>query len=285
MVSFATYNILHPYYAVKWAEKAGLNEAGQAQAANVLRASTTASEPYTWKLYSNWDERCPKVARNIQLADIICLQEISRETLENLRYLTKREIAVSAYHSSSDPIQEYGNAILYRAKKASVVESFEIVHQAGEWTRSAACAIFKIDGRLIEVASIHLTGYFSRESDLEKKQKAKEGGYRELLTYVAGLEERENIDGIVIGGDFNEDQSEAGFDLYRPGYLEGKGYRFDGNFAVTEPFKERRIDWLCYKPLDGREAALMPLQLESHQEPASDHLMTGTVAHWENYSK
>lgn len=283
--SFATYNILHPYYAVQWAESAGLNEKGKTMLPEQLRELTKSQDANAYRLCSNWDERCPKIVRNIQKADVVCLQEVSRETLDNIQHSTSYRLANSAYHSSRQSVGEFGNAILYRADKAHLEDVFEIVHRYetsnGSASRSAAGAIFTIEGKIIKVASVHLSGYWSKEPDFEKKQKSKESGFKECQTYAEGLESHlENIDGIVIGGDFNEDQSEANFDLYRLDYLKEKGYQFDDSLAVTEPLKGRRIDWLGYKSLESRQIKLTAMQLESIQEPASDHLMTGTIVNW-----
>jgi endonuclease/exonuclease/phosphatase family metal-dependent hydrolase len=236
------------------------------------------------RLYSNWDQRCPEVSKNVKFVDVVCLQEISRETIETLQKLTNYQLATAVYRSSSKSIQEFGNAILYQSEKAHLTKSFEIMHGQAGSTRSAACGIFEIGGKLVKVASVHLAGYFPKETDLEKKQLSKKSGFEELQTYVKGLEnEVENVDGIVIGGDLNEDQSEAKFDLYRPGFLENSGYKFDGNFEVTEPSKSRRIDWLCLKPLSSKNAIkLTSMGIEKIQKQASDHLMTGTIVEWFN---
>ncbi|MGA8164980.1 MAG: endonuclease/exonuclease/phosphatase family protein [Waddliaceae bacterium] len=282
--SFASYNILNPFHAVKWKENAGLNEDGRLLSRDALRASTAAQNEYAWNLYSNWDQRCPKISENIQFADVVCLQEVSRETIETLQNLTKGyKLAVVVYHSSRRVIQEFGNAILYQAEKASLKKSFEIRHVTDGSSRAAACGIFEICGKVIEVVSLHLAGYNSQEADRGKKQESKERGFTELQTYVKGLESNvvKGTDGIIIGGDLNEDQSEAEFDLYRVGYLESFGYQFDGSFAATEPSKNRRIDWLGYKPLTSREVfKLAPMGVERIQKQASDHLMTGTVVEW-----
>lgn len=282
--SFATYNILNPYHAVKWGEQAGLNEKGQALTSKDLKASTEAIDnENAWRAYSNWDQRCPEVSKNVQFADIVCLQEVSRETIETLQQLTKGyTLANIAYHASNRPIQHFGNAILYRAEKANLRKGFEIAHGDGDTRRFASCGIFEIQGQVVKVASVHLAGYNPKETDFEKKQKSKESGFNELQTYVNGLESNvEGIDGIVIGGDFNEDQSEKDFSMYRPGYLLSHDYQFDGNFDVTEPLKGRRIDWLFYKPMTSRETIrLTSTGLERIQKQASDHLMTGTIVEW-----
>lgn len=283
--SFATYNILNPYHAVKWAEKAGLNEKGHALSNAELKASTTAPDANAWKQYSNWDLRRDILTENIQFAHIICLQEVALETIQQLQELTKPkgyQLAIAAYHASSQPMQQFGNAILYRAQKVQLKETFEIVHGTGETARSAACGIFQIGGKVIAVASMHLAGYYEGEKDPAKKQASKQAGFNELKTYVETLEKRaEGADGIVISADYNEDLSEAPFDLYRRKFLTEKKYQFDGNESVTEPSKNRRLDDVCYKPLKGT-VQQTSMGLEGIQRRASDHLMTGTLIEFDS---
>lgn len=281
--SFATYNVLNPYYAVKWAEKPGLNEEGRGLSREELKASTAAQDVNAWMGYSNWDQRCPEIAQNIQLADVVCLQEVSKETLDALMSLTKGyRLAIAVYHAASRPMEQYGNAILYNAEKVRLRNAFELTYSPNQWSRSAACGVFEIGGKVVAVASMHLAGYYSGEANPLKKQESKKAGFNELKTYVEGLEAAvEGVDGIVIGGDFNEDPGEELLDLYRPGYLQRRGFLFDGNLAVTEPSKGRRIDWLCYKPLHANETvSLTSMGIEGVQKQASDHLMTGSVVEW-----
>jgi hypothetical protein len=47
--SFATYNVLNPYHAVKWAEKDGLSEKGLVQESSVLKESTVSIEENAWE--------------------------------------------------------------------------------------------------------------------------------------------------------------------------------------------------------------------------------------------
>ncbi len=284
--SFATYNVLKPYYAVFWNEKPGLTEEGKALSLEELKASTKALDEYAWKIYSNWDERCPTIAKNIQDADVVCLQEISKEIIENLQRLTKKyKLAIDVYHSSKRPVEEYGNAILYQAEKIKLKENFELEYISTPGTRRAACGVFEVGGKTVKVASVHLAGYYKGEKDLEKKLNAKKNGYEELQAYLKILEsDVDSIDGIVIGGDFNESPSEKEYDLYRPGLLSNNGYFTDGNLSVTRPASGehgRHIDWLFYKPLNEKTVSLSTMDLEKIQKQASDHLMIGTKVTWD----
>lgn len=292
-VSMGTYNLLNDYHGVKWGEKEGLNAAGKAlieadekAGKKTLNAST---QDGSWRVYNLGELRTDDLAANIQLTTITCVQELSQERLQSLQAKLKSqgyELANVVFHESmkpekedSVPFQQFGNAIFYDTKKVQLKEGFEIKHEAGKTGRSAAGAVFQIGGteKKVAVASMHLAGYWEGQPDPVKKQESKQAGFEELKNYTKQLENRVNgtVDAIVIGGDFNEDANEKEMDLYRPGFLEGQGYKFDGNLATTEPSKNRRIDWLCCKPLKGA-VQLTSMGLESVQKQVSDHLMTGS---------
>lgn len=280
-VSVATYNILNPFFAVKWGEIPGLNEVGRAASKEALSESTAVYESNAWTIYSNWDERCPSACSNIQLADIVCLQEISEETLQMVQNLTKYQLAGAGYHYFPGGTK-YGNAILYKEEKVSLKEASEITYENLPAIRSAASGVFETNNKVFRVMSVHLSGYYPGESDLQKKQMAKKRGFDELQSFKKQVEETaiEGLEGIVIAGDFNESQDEEHAELYRPGFLMESGYRCDGSFNVTEPLKNRKIDWLFYKSLTHNEPTLTSMGLERLQKPASDHLMTGTLIEW-----
>lgn len=279
--SVATYNILHPFFAVQWSETPGLSEEGKKAPKELLKESTQSYESNAWKIYSNWDTRCPSVGRNIKLADIVCLQEISEETLKMVQHLANYQLASAGYHYFPGGTR-YGNAIVYREEKVSLREGSEITFENPPAIRSAASGVFEANNKMIKVMSVHLSGYYPGESDLEKKQTAKKRGFDELQSFQKQVEETaiEGLDGIVIAGDFNESKDEEKAELYRPGFLMEAGYRCDGCFDVTEPLKNRKIDWLFYKSLTPHEPTLTSMGLERCQTSASDHLMTGTIIEW-----
>ncbi len=279
--SFGTYNILNPYHAVKWQTKDGLNDEAMFQPAQNLKK---AAESLAWMQYSNWEERKNQVAINIMHASIICLQEVARGTLDDLEEVNSSyETALLACHHASTPFGKHGTAIVYDRYRAELLESHEVKFEGCECTRSAVCATFKIQDKIIRVMSIHLKGYNPNEENVEKKETSKKIGLDELKTYVADAEtDSESLDGIVIAGDFNEDPSEKISSFYRAGYLEKKGYISDKNITATEPGTGRRIDWIYYKPIKTKKSSttLSSLELEKDQIQSSDHLMTGTEIEW-----
>lgn len=274
-ISVASYNVLNPYHAVKWADAEGLNEKGLLKPVKKLRASALSEK--SWRSYSNWEERKERLRANLVLADIVCLQEIAHETIVSL-LPAGYGLACAAYHKADQKYKEYGNAIIYRQDAAFKVASFECRWTYEKSDRAAACAVFALGNYSILVASIHLTGYDPEESRREKMQEAKKRGYLELAAYVEQLEDAATrLDGIVIAGDLNEDPGESAAPLYRMGYLAERGFRSDHNLLPSEPAKQRKIDWIFYKPLQQKlPAVLEPLSLETTQLHASDHLMTGT---------
>lgn len=279
-VSIATYNILDPFYAVYWAEPAGLNEEGLAASRETLRASAQTMDK-SWETYSNWNQRQETVAKNIQSADIVCLQEVSETTLANLQELTNYQLAAVSY-SHIPGLPSFGNAILYNKEKVNLEEGSVLTCESPPAIRGAAVGIFKIGTKLIKVASLHLTGYYSKEPDLIKKQASKKRGFDELQNFKRQIESQvQGLDGIVIAGDLNESKDEEEQELYRPGVLMEAGYLCDNCFSATEPLKNRKIDWLFFKSLKGEEPALTPLGLEELKQ-ASDHLMSGTGLEWRN---
>lgn len=280
----ATYNVLHPFYAVEWAEPTGLNSSAAGLSKEELRI-LAGDEEMGWKKYSNWEERCPHIAQNIQLADIVCLQEISKETLTNILAQTPGyQLASEAYHPSRSPSREFGNAILYRRDKVQLSGAFQIQQGTTHAGRTAAGAIFEMFGKKIKVASIHLTGYDPSEKRPKKKAGSKKRGFHQLQYYVEELErDVEGIDGIVIAGDLNEDPSEAPYAYYRQGYLIERGYLWDQRIAPTEPSTGRCIDWLFYKPILSKSPVkLIPKRFEGKQVQVSDHLMVGSAIEWKH---
>ena len=274
-VTFATYNILNPYHAVKWADIEGLNEKGRLKSVRKLRASSSSSN--AWRVFSNWEERKKKLMANLALADITCIQEISRETIGSL-VPEGYAIAVAAYHRSDHKWREYGNAIVFRQHAVFPVDAFELRWIQDKSDRASACAVFLIGNYKVLVLSIHLTGYDPEENDSERKQEAKKRGFQELVSYVEQTRDFENeVDAIIIAGDLNEDPREEKHSLYRAGYLLENGFYYDGSLVATEPSKKRKIDWLFYKPLNKElPLTLEPLNLERKQIQASDHLMSGS---------
>lgn len=279
-VSIATYNILHPFFAVEWSETAGLSEEGLKASKEDLQNSIQSYQNNVWKIYSNWDQRSGAIASNIKLADIVCLQEIAEDTLKTLQELTNYQLASSVYHYYPGETK-FGNAIVYNEERVSLKETSQISYETPPDIRSAASAVLEVSTKTIKVVSVHLSGYYPKEPDHQKKQMAKVKGFNELQSFKTQVEtEVEGLDGIVIAGDFNESKDEEEAELYRPGYLIEAGYRHDNCFIVTEPLKNRKIDWLFYKSLTNNAPTLTSMDLEKLQTQASDHLMSGTFLEW-----
>lgn len=283
LLILATYNVLHPFYAVEWGERLGLNHFADGLSKEELRALTLEDD--SWKKYSNWEKRCPFIAQNIQKADVVCLQEVSRETLAAiLTLLPGYELASEAYHPNFTPSREFGNAIVFKKDKINLHDAFQISQGNIHTGRAAACAIFEFLGKKIKVASIHLSGYDSEEPDLKIKEESREKGFRQLQHYVGLLEENlDGIDALVIAGDLNEDFPKEPTEYGRLEYLMRHGFCWDQHHVPTEAERDYRIDWLFYKSgASNVPFKLTPMQFEKEQWHASDHLMTGTAVAFED---
>lgn len=288
-VTLASYNILNEYQAVKWGTEAGLSMAGkEASRAELDEALSQGA----WKAYSNWEERLPFLAENIQQAAIICLQEVNQDRLEDILEYLQGEDGESQYAigsqafpqntdelASKDPGMFYGNVILYRKTELKLLDAGhhpeDLKVNSG---RVAAMAEFQLADKILRVMSCHLAGYWRENPDTKKKEQSQRAGWDQLKAHEEYLRSlpQDHLDALVIAGDFNEDNCEASSPLYRVGYLRDRGYLDDVNEAVTEPEKEARIDFVMVKPLQS-PVELAPLYLESFQiGAASDHLMTGT---------
>lgn len=273
-VTIATYNILNPLHAVRFKENVGLVEKARTYDAEALKKSTRGQG--NWVKYSNWNERKHGIAENIRKADVVCLQEVTKETLAELAHLTGYTATILTEHAGRNPEETYGNAILYNSAK--VTRLYDAYLQSENKQRSASCTNFQSVGKTFTVFSVHIEGYNLDDSDTERKQKAKERGDNELRWYLDSLSRNFfdcRCNAVVFAGDFNESVGE-GEPNNRKSLTEQYGYTFDSNRKPTEPKKNRRIDWIGVMGKKGQKFHLENMNLEANQKIASDHLMTGT---------
>lgn len=244
-----------------------------------------------WRIYSNWPERKLKICQNILQSKptYVCLQEISEETLQDIiseLFDDNYQLAHVAFHSSLETIQKHGVAIFYNKRDVELIDKGTIQHfQNGNKYRSSVWATFKDlkNHKIVKVSSVHLKGYDPFEEN-DVKESQKKIGFEELKSYTEQLldQDIENVDGLIIAGDFNEDLSEENSPLFRMKYLEKQGFTCDSNDNFTEPSTKRRIDWIFYKPMSkSGKTTLALLDIENTQLEVSDHLMTGTKLVWD----
>jgi len=222
-LSVATFNILSPYHAVKWAEPSGLNSFGQAQEADVLKI---LAKKGVWRLFSNWSNRQSELANQLKMFDLVCVQEISPHSLRDLQGVGLT-LTTPHYHLKSPHYEVHGNVIVYNPKVLSLIAEGSFEFEKDDVRRGAVWADFLFEKIKIRVVSLHLKG-FSKIGD-----PVSEPGYNELLFYESELEKLTSSREVtIIGGDFNDPNQ-------RPDYLRQKGFK-----TLTE---KGSIDWLFVK--------------------------------------
>lgn len=262
----ATYNILNPWHAVRWETPEGQTAEGIEM--DKQKRKAVCEKPTDWQAYSNWKDRACDIAKMIQESDIVCLQEISHSTIENLQTRSNYKAASVSYHDQDCKFQQHGTAILYNAKKITLLKSFTL-HYEG---RSSAVAVFQVGEKIVQVASVHITGYNSKNPTAKSKKK----GYDQLISFTNQFEkDSQKIDLFIIAGDFNEDLSQLGKMHDRLGYMHTQNYEEDGNRSITEPNFNRKIDWIFFKS-PQKTIHHQPAVLETIEHPPSDHLMVST---------
>lgn len=295
-VRFAAYNILDPFLAVKHATLVGLTTLGlrtipsQLSAACVGVPDDPYAHPLPWKQYSNFErDRLPLIAASIQMADVVCVQEVCAATALLISNAVKRthHLAALATHGKSSQSQ-HGNAIFvahgdrFKVHKDSCGAGLAgLTHWNNARTsmRKAAAVTMDIDGRQWAIVSVHLSGYWPDEPDGATKLIAKQRGVSELRNYLEQIEAGAlgPIKNVMVAGDFNEGFEEAASTgSYRPKIMADAGYwRCTENSHITEPSTGRKLDWLFFRT-ETKPASCVSARLETKQiRAASDHLITG----------
>jgi len=261
----ATFNILNPYHAVKWSVPIGLSPTGRKLDSEELKNRAKQGD---WRLFSNWLERKKLVAQSIMAADIVCLQEVSEETVADLRELGVN-IPIVALHSPGGEGETHGNAIACQSDSVKFVEGSSVKFRTGDHYRSAAVGRFAVGKSTICVASVHLKGFPPRADYEGPIEVVKREGYDELKCYVDAVEQ-EGSDVLVVGGDFNEDWRDLTPPLRR-GLLKERGFQSDKSTNETELETGRRLDWIYVKGGGKVEH----VDFEKQFKASSDHRMTG----------
>lgn len=283
----ATYNVLDPFLAVKHSTQAGLSDAGKAATPEEIADAINDS---TWKKYSNWDARVVQIASNIGQADIVCLQEVTEDTVREILDIcadTFKLVCFASHNTGS--LYAFGNAIIARNTERFCVKcdpetpvSFKhsiVSRHTTDAYRSAAHEVITIDGVSWLVVSAHITGYNPTEKNYDVKQESKLRGHAELRDYILMIETEKRPDqNVLFAGDFNEGLEEESFPLYRPRVMYESGYTRCVHNDATEPSTGRKLDWIFYKQSSHSPARLRarPEAFNSlMQRGASDHLMVG----------
>lgn len=210
-VTIGTFNILDPVFAERHKQSQGLNHLGR----------------------SNWDTRAPRLITCIQNSnlDVICLQEVSNVSKEYFEKFTQGTYVLlwSKHQSRHD-----GVAILYKKDKFKHI-AFKQIPSEG------LCASYvdlkeKASQSVIRVASCHLLGGPAKGPV--------HSGKIQVDKYVSVVEKQESslaytLEAKIIAGDFNEANPQSEKFQALQGY-----YTTDGSSMITEPDKNRKIDWI-----------------------------------------
>lgn len=266
-----SYNILNPYHAVKWNTDEGLNEQGD----------------------DNWEEgRRSSIIKNIQDAqlDICALQELSDRTVDELKIPIADDKFMQRSslwkHFTEEPEGAHGVAVFFNPDRFALVAERGIKSSDPKF-RYAACVDLKdlSNGFVYRVVSVHIKGYDPYEKDLALKSESQKRGDQELSEYIADCtHSHEQLDGIFIMGDFNEDAEEMerrGL-LSRQGQLIQAKFTWTGVTCPTETRSQRQIDWIFYKDLHEGIHKIKFIKCDQDFR-ASDHALT-TVEHQSSLS-
>lgn len=265
-LTLATYNILHPVYAIAQRAPAGIL---------VLPKG---------RIVSNWLRRAGRVINNLKASgcDIVCLQEASPITLRAL-VQHFNHVSFAEYPRKTPPqfpSQRAGTALLFKQNTVISAGPPLVLGGHNALARNAAAAIFThiASGKRILAISIHATGYKPGVSNAAELATSKEAGYLELQSYLAQAEVlKKQVDAVVIAGDFNEDPGEDGKPNSRHDLMRAYGYCSDGNLAASEPSTGRKLDWLYV--WGKAPVTVKSVTAPSPHPEASDHLIITTQLH------
>lgn len=223
--TIGTLNILHPHFAKKHNTKEGLGQNGK----------------------SNWHTRKDKVAALISQSnlDVICLQEISQQSNQDLQEKVTKEYEIAHVSRSR------GDGLAIYFKKARF-EKMNFVALA-----DGLCFIDLKDrttGKVVRVANCHLHG--GNQQHRGKKQ---------IETLLAQVNEPIS----VITGDFNADESKLTQADSKFSALLKAGFQHDGNLDKTCT-TGRHIDWIWCRGLAPHHHEI------AQNEEVSDHLLSAS---------
>lgn len=255
-ITLASYNILHPGLAVAMGTPQGITRMPEGNIA------------------SNWYERAPQIADNLEGADIVCLQESSPHCAERLT--GKFSVLAHAMHRFHNGTAAHGTALLTAKGQPRPLLVFNWL-APGRRGRNACCAIFKLpdNGPRLLVASVHPDGYWEGEPRDLRFTRKRYKGYRELASYIHRAQPyKQHVDAIVIAGDINEHYMPRGNTHNRHVLLGLNGYQDDHHLVTTEPSTGRKLDWIYV--WSRRSVELQPVYEDARFPNASDHLPVKT---------
>ena len=102
-------------------------------------------------------------------------------------------------------------------------------------------------------------------------------GFHELASYLPHiLDGSDQLNGILVMGDFNEDAQEmrARGANSRQGQLIAADFVWSGAEEVTEKRTGRQIDWIFYREVDASAQVQLKSTTMTQEYSASDHVLT-----------
>lgn len=251
-IRFSTYNILNPVF----------------------------EENYSGK--DTWKERFPFIVENLlsSESDVICLEEVAKPCYLDLLYheeISARFMCLYIAHAPSDPDQKEGCdgiALLYNPEKVSLAK---LIHSK-KGARPSQRKDFYVDLKLndnrqvpvqFRVACTHLDGENQETGDKQLSL---------LVDDCLKIDRKQNLDFVVVCGDFNEGEGE----LERPRYalMANAGFYTDDSVEATRPEMldvehHGHIDWIYFKKISSLDFELISVPCTG-DERASDHKLTTT---------
>jgi endonuclease/exonuclease/phosphatase family metal-dependent hydrolase len=254
-VRIGTYNILNPYYALKWSTLPGYN---------IIDGQKV----------DNWNDRKLKVAAEINKSDcdLVCLQEATPQIMMDLlEHLPSYRYGDFAGHLTNSEEDLHGVGIIYRPDKVHILNFRQLktlLHTG--WYRGCLVCDFQIDGLsdIWRISSIHAKGYNPKAATPESRK----DGFDEVCEVIDYIRDG-LIDHFIIAGDLNEDSSQLSSENCRLDALRAAGYRTDGNSTPTEYSTDRKIDWIFYRG----SRPITPVGYADQDTAASDHLLAATT--------
>jgi endonuclease/exonuclease/phosphatase family metal-dependent hydrolase len=230
-----------------------------------------------------WDQRLPFILENIvsSESDVLCFEEVGKNAYLDL--ITNSEINshyMSFYISHAPSKQEQkegsdGIAFFYKPEKVTFMELI----QSPVGSRPTHRRDFYVDLMLNEAREVPVKFRIAcTHLDAEKDLTVGNTQLSALVDDVLKVDDKMELDFVVVCGDFNEGEQET----WRPRYdiMHDADFFTDGSVAATRPENlevrhKGHVDWIYFKKLSALNFDLIPLA-PIGDEKGSDHKLTMT---------
>lgn len=254
-IKIGTFNILDPYYAVKWKEKEGIVPG--------ITPPQSNWKPSTKNSFS----RCDEVANVItgSKLDVIFLQEVSTESFKDLQKAFQKGEYTAVHQIRPD--RKDGLAIIFKTQKfqgarLTSIDKHGIFAMHIQLTKNDGSETFL-------VANCHLLGGGDQKKGTEQID--------HLVSQIIPLASRVNT--TIVAGDFNADQhnlppnpNQRPLPRSKFSALITAGFMRDDNVSPSEVRSKRHIDWIWVNKQGAQLKAIAVAQTGL----ASDHLLVAT---------